>query len=139
MAAKRRLDYKGGIGVSETEEKRREKRKDEENKVTVSTVSKHKSQEKLDNIYALTKDISRSGTKILTDAKLKINTLLKIEMALAKSRKLITVIGKVKWIKQLYGDEVFEVGVEFVDTPPDRVMALIEHLYGQNVEKNTKD
>ena len=60
-------------------------------------------------------------------------------MALAKSRRIISVIGKVKWIKQLYGNEVFEVGVEFVDTPPDRVMALIEHLYGQNVEKRSKD
>ena len=125
--------------MSETEEKRREKRKEEENKVTISTVSKHKSQEILNNIYALTKDLSRSGVKIQTDANLKINTLLKIELALAKSRRLITVIGKVKWIKQLYGNEVFEVGVEFVDTPPDRVMALIEHLYGQNVEKISKD
>ena len=118
--------------------KRRERRKDEENKVTISVVSKYKTQEILDNIYALTKDISMSGVKIQTDANLPINTLLKIEMALAKSHRLISVIGKVKWIKQLYGNEVFEVGVEFVDTPPDRVMALLEHLYGQKVDKNSK-
>jgi len=125
--------------VSKKEERRREQRKGEENKVTISIVSKHKSQEILDTIYALTKDISMSGVKIWTDTNLQINTLLKVEMALAKSHRLISVIGKVKWIKQLYGNEVFEVGVEFVDTPPDRVMALLEHLYGQNVEKGSKD
>jgi hypothetical protein len=124
--------------VSEKEEKRREKRKDEEIKVTISIVSKHESQEISDNIYALTRDVSLHGVRIQTDAGLKINTLLKIEMALARSHRLINVIGKVKWIKQLYGNEVFEVGVEFVDTPPDRVMALLEHLYGENVDKKTK-
>ncbi|MFC2164389.1 PilZ domain-containing protein [Acidobacteriota bacterium] len=125
--------------MSETKEKRREKRKSEENKVTISIVSKHKKQELSDNIYALTKDISMSGVKIWTDTDLQINTFLKIEMALAKSHRLISVIGKVKWIKQKYGNEVFEVGVEFVDTPPDRVMALLEHLYGQSVDKRSKD
>jgi len=125
--------------VSEAQEKRREKRKDEENKVTISVVSKNKTQDVTGNIYALTKDISMSGVKIQTDADLPINTLLKIEMALAKSHRLVSVIGKVKWIKQLYGNEVFEVGVEFVDTPPDRVMALLEHLYGHKVEKTPED
>lgn len=125
--------------MSEAQEKRREKRKDEENKVTISVVSKNKTQDVTGNIYALTKDISMSGVKIQTDADLPINTLLKIEMALAKSHRLVSVIGKVKWIKQLYGNEVFEVGVEFVDTPPDRVMALLEHLYGHKVEKTPED
>ena len=49
--AKQKLDRKGETGVSETEEKRKEKRKDEENKVTISIVSKHKSLEILENIY----------------------------------------------------------------------------------------
>jgi hypothetical protein len=125
--------------VSETEEKRKEKRKYEENKVNISIVSKHKKQKIADNIYALTKDISMNGVKIWTDTDLQINTLLKIEMALTKSHRLISVIGKVKWSKKKFGNEVFEVGVEFVDTPPDRVMALLIHLYGQNVAKRSKD
>ena len=125
--------------MSEKREKRRERRKEEENKVTISVVTKHKPSEIVDHIYALTRDISMSGVKIQTDADLPINTLLKIEMALAKSHRLISVIGKVKWVKQLYGDEVFEVGVEFVDTPPDRAMTLLEHLSGQNVKKRSKD
>lgn len=125
--------------MPETREKRREKRKDEENKVTISVVNKFKPRSALGNFYALTKDISMSGAKIQTDADLAINTLLKIELALARSHRLISVIGKVKWIKQLYGNEVFEIGVEFVDTPPDRVLALLEHIYGQKVEKRSKE
>lgn len=125
--------------MSETAEKRKEQRKSEENKVSISILSKHKAKGKSDNIYALTKDISLSGVKIWTDTDLQINTLLKIEMALAKSQQLISVIGKVKWIKQRIGNQPFEMGVEFVDTPPIRVLALLNHLYGQKVSKRTKD
>lgn len=112
-------------------EKRKEKRLNEENKVTISVLSKDKSAPAKGSFYALTKDISLNGMKLHTDAKLDIGTELKIEMALARSKKLISVIGRVKWASQLYDDEVFEMGVEFVDTPPDRVLTLLEHLYGE--------
>jgi hypothetical protein len=116
------------------DEKRKERRLNEENKVTISVFSKDKSTHAKGNFFALTKDISLNGLKIHTDVKLDIDTVLKIEIVLAKSKKLISVIGKVKWVSQLYDDEVFETGVEFIDTPPDRVLSLLDHLYG---EKNT--
>ena len=81
--------------------------------------------------FALTKDISLNGLKIHTDVKLDIDTVLKIEIVLAKSKKLISIIGRVKWVSQLYDGEVFETGVEFIDTPPDRVLSLLDHLYGE--------
>jgi Tfp pilus assembly protein PilZ len=116
-------------------EKRKEKRLNEENKVTISVLSKDKSKHAKGSFYALTKDISLNGIKIHTDVKLDIGTELKIEMALAKSKKLISVIGRVKWQSQLYDNEVFEMGVEFMDTPPDRVLTLLEHLYGEKRNK----
>jgi hypothetical protein len=113
------------------DEKRKERRLDEENKVTISVFSKDKSTQAKGNFFALTKDISLNGLKIHTDVNLDIDTVLKIEIVLAKSKKLVSVIGRVKWVSQLYDGEVFETGVEFIDTPPDRVLSLLDHLYGE--------
>ena len=113
------------------EERRKERRLSEENKVTISVYSKDKSTHVKGNFFALTKDISLNGLKIHTDEKLDLDTVLKIELALAKSKKLIRVIGRVKWVTQLYDGEIFETGVEFIDTPPDRVLSLLDHLYGR--------
>jgi len=117
------------------DEKRRDKRLSEENRVTITLFSKGMSGDVLENIFALTRDISLSGVKIQTDVKLPIGTLLKVELALTRTHKLISVIGKVKWVKHLYGDEVFEAGVEFVDTPPARALAILEHIYGEQIKK----
>ena len=117
------------------EEKRKEKRKSEENRITITVCSKDKAGDVLSNIFALTRDLSLNGVKIQTDSKLPVDTLLKLELALAKSHKLISVRGKVKWIKELYDGGVFEIGVEFVDTSPARALVLLEHLYGKSKEK----
>jgi len=45
--------------------------------------------------------------------------------------KVVCVKGRVKWVKSLYGDEVFELGLEFVDTPPDIITFLIGHLFSK--------
>lgn len=113
------------------EEKRKERRVIEENKVTISVYSQDKSMHVKGNFFALTKDISLNGLKIHTDVKLDIDTVLKIEIALAKSKKLISILGRVRWVSQIYNGEAFETGLEFVDTPPDRVLSLLDHLYGK--------
>lgn len=122
-------------GAWTMEEKRKERRLKEENKVKISVFSRDKSTHVKGNFFALTKDISLNGLKIHTDEKLEIDTVLKIEIALAASKKLISVIGRVKWVSRLYEGEVFEAGIELIDTPPDRVLSLLDHLYG---EKKTK-
>jgi hypothetical protein len=45
--------------------------------------------------------------------------------------RMVCVRGKVKWVKSLYDDEVFEIGLEFVDTPPNIITPLIGHLYSK--------
>jgi hypothetical protein len=118
------------------DEKRKERRFVEENKVTISVFSEDKSTHIKGNFFALTKDISLNGLKIHTDEKLDIDTMLKIEIALARSKKLISVIGQVKWVSQIYDGDAFETGVEFMDTPPDRVLNLLDHLYGEKKKNN---
>ena len=119
-------------------DKRREKRVEEETKVTIRILPEDKYAHDKNVVFALTKDISSGGLKILTDKMLPVDTLLNIELTLAKLRKLVTVNGRVRWVKRLYDDEVFEMGLEFVNTPPESVMLLLENIYGTKEESQVK-
>lgn len=108
---------------------RREKRIKEENKLICEIISCDKilKQEKI--FYTMTKDISLGGVNIRTDTYLPVDTVVKMELSLSRMQKIVCLKGKVKWAKSLYGDEVFEIGLEFVDTPPNIITSLIGHLY----------
>ncbi len=122
-------------------ERRKESRVREENKVIFEIISGDKIQHGKKIFGALTKDISVGGVKILTDTSLPIDTLLKTKLSLAKTHNLVTVIGKVRWINRLFCDQLFEIGLEFVDTHPDIIMVLIEHIFGKQKKslKNRKE
>ena len=115
-------------------ERRKEKRIKEESKVTFKLLSDDKLPRGKKIFYTLTKDISSGGIRIQTDTFLPINTLLKIELLLTNPPRSITAFGKVRWVKNLYDDELFEMGLEFVDTTPDSIMALMEHIYKKQKE-----
>jgi hypothetical protein len=36
--------------------------------------------------------------------------------------------GKVKWVRNLYDGELFEMGVEFMDELSDSILSLIQHV-----------
>ena len=113
------------------ENKRREKRIKEENKLICEIVSDNKTLRCKKVFYTLTKDISLGGVNIRTDTFLPVDTVVKIELSLPKMQKLVCIKGRVKWAKSLYEDEVFEMGLEFVDTPPNVITSLIGHLYSK--------
>ena len=110
------------------DEKRRAPRIKEASEVTITIVSggKHPPKEKV--IYNSSKDISISGARIQAHLFLPIDTLLMIEMTLKTVRQMITVMGKDKWIKIVYGDESYEAGVEFVNTPTDAIKKLKDYI-----------
>jgi hypothetical protein len=51
-----------------------------------------------------------------------------IEITLKTVRQMITVIGKVKWIKIIYEDEAYEAGVEFVNTSGEAIKKLGNYI-----------
>jgi len=108
-------------------EKRREKRLDEENKVVLHVLSENESLE--ESFYSFSKDISVGGLRIMTDSPLPVKTRVKLEIALSDSKRLVSGIAEVRWIKSLFDDEVFEMGLEFVDLDPQSKVFLIEHIY----------
>ena len=110
------------------EERRRTPRLQQENEVTITVISGDQDtlQEKF--IHNRNKDISVSGANIQTHLFLPVDTLLMIEMTLSTVRQMITVIGKVKWIKIIYEDETYEAGVAFVNTPSDAIRKLQDYI-----------
>ena len=106
-------------------ERRRERRLEDSNEMTLSVMSeeKHFPEDKLFHNYS--KDISESGARIYTDSFLPVDTLLRIEMKLKNFHQMITTPGKVKWVKIISSSGCCEAGVEFVNTPA-RAMNMLD-------------
>ena len=115
-------------------EKRREKRLRDMNKAVVQTVRKGKDLDGGIDINALTCDISPGGAKILAHKFYPFDSTIRIQIDLSNSGQLLEVEGKVKWIKKMDDEELFEIGVEFVHKISQTVLALLEHLYGNNIK-----
>jgi hypothetical protein len=109
-------------------EKRRSERLAQENEITIKIVSKGKLPPNKKIIYQISKDISSSGTRIRTNTFLSVDTLLKIQLPLKQPPRMITALGKVKWVRTLYADESFEVGLEFIDTSSETIKLLADYI-----------
>jgi hypothetical protein len=111
-------------------EKRKEKRKKEINRISIEYLTDEAQIHRSKKVnFGLTKDISLSGFKILTDARVPLNKVMKISLSLGKDYKTIDMIGQVRWIKSLE-DETYEIGLEIVDTFRESICVLTGHLYG---------
>lgn len=110
------------------DERRRAPRLQEENEVTITVVSGGNDLPEEKVIHNRSKDISASGARIKAHICLPVDTLLMMEMKLNTVRQMITVIGKVKWVKIIYEDESYEAGVQFVNTAGDAVRKLRDYV-----------
>ena len=112
-------------------ERRKEPRVREENKIILEAISGIDAfcQKKVD--YALTKDISIGGARILSDTHFPEGTRFKIALTLSRSKQVIDLEGEVKWVKDRPDEGLYEMGVEFIHEISHTVMALIRHIYGK--------
>ena len=110
------------------DEKRRERRLKDENEITIHIVPGGKKPLKEKFFYNYSKDISMSGARIQSHSFLPVDTHLMIEMKLKTLQQMITVLGKVKWIKNIFGEEFYEEGVEFVNTPDEAIKKLGDYI-----------
>jgi hypothetical protein len=109
-------------------EKRQSKRLVQQNEITIKAVSNEELSLNRKIIYHMSKDISSIGARIQTNAFLPVDTLLKIQLTLKDPPRIVTALGKVKWVRSLYADESFEAGLEFVDTSEETVKLLADHV-----------
>jgi len=110
-------------------ERRKDSRLSEENKVVIELLADGRTTAEKTIINALTKDISPGGVRVMTDILLPVDALLKIEIVLSQRRRLVSAMGLVRWTRSVYGEEMFEIGIEFTQISPDEKMLLLEHTY----------
>ena len=112
-------------------ERRREGRLAEENKVVIELLTNGRASAENVILNALTKDISPGGIRVMTDKLLPVDTLLKLEIVLSRRRRLVRAMGAVRWTRSVYGEDMFEIGIEFTQISPEEKMFLLEHTYGK--------
>jgi c-di-GMP-binding flagellar brake protein YcgR len=114
------------------ENKRKDKRFQEKNEVVIQFALE--GHEGNDNVgtKAATYDISLGGARILTPKSFPVDTVMRIEIKLSKSKQTIKVDGIVRWIKESPDKDSCELGVEFLHKISKSVLSLIRHLYGEN-------
>jgi c-di-GMP-binding flagellar brake protein YcgR len=111
-------------------DRRRDVRLVEENKVVVSLMTGEVRSGVPHVYYSLTRDISMGGIRIMTAAPLEPGTRVRVDITLGRSRKRIKAVAEVRWVRDLYGREVFEAGLQFVGLEPDDEFALMDHIFG---------
>ncbi len=75
-----------------------------------------------------TKDISQGGIRFLTYEFIPKDSCLKIRITFPKTLFSFEALVKCMWVRQIpYGEE-FEVGVEFMDLPPEFMEYLVNYI-----------
>jgi len=114
------------------DEKRKEKRVLDERKLNLQVIDSGKEAPAFEGtLNALTMDISMGGLRFISHVDLPVGTLLKIGFS-SKTRKSIMVMGRVRWRRVIFDGEAFEIGIEFEEPAPEKIVLLLEHLYGKN-------
>ena len=98
-------------------ERRREKRLADEHELTISVLGGGRNLPKDKIIHTICKDISPSGVRIQSHSFLPVDTPLTVKLLLKNPPEFISAFGKVRWIKSLFADEVFEMGLELFHAP----------------------
>lgn len=111
-------------------ENRKDKRLTEENRVAIELPGTPTSPDAC-IINALTKDISLSGARIVTDRLFDVGASLRMTLYLSKSKQVTKVRVNVRWVRMIE-DGLYEIGVEFEHGIPTGVLVLINHLYGKS-------
>jgi c-di-GMP-binding flagellar brake protein YcgR len=108
-------------------EQRRDVRVDEEDRVVIE-LKRQQGGEAIETFDALTRDLSLGGVRVQADRPFDEGVDLTLTIALAKSRKFIRILGRVRWVREVEPG-LFEAGIEFQHQIPGSVMSLINHLF----------
>jgi hypothetical protein len=112
---------------------RKDRRIPEENRVRVIPLARSGRKVFEEPFEASTKDISLTGMRLITRKGLPLDLDCRIEFT-SRSHKPIEVLGRIRWCHKRLNEWGFESGLEYVDTNPDKVILILDHLYGKNPE-----
>jgi hypothetical protein len=109
------------------EDRRREKRIKEENRVLIELPGISSSNNN-HPANALTRDLSLGGARLITDRYYEIESNLKVTLYLSRSKQIIKVRAQVRWAREI-DTGIYEIGVQFEHGIPTSLLALINHLF----------
>ena len=111
-------------------DRRRDVRVLEENKVVISLMTGEVRPGVPTVYYSLTRDVSVGGLRVMTSARLASGVRVRLDLTLGRSRRRIRAVAVVRWVREIYDGEVFEVGLEFTALSAEAEFALMDHVFG---------
>jgi Tfp pilus assembly protein PilZ len=78
---------------------------------------------------AFTYDLSLGGARIHSLERFEVGTALRLHIELVRTKEMVCVEGRVKWLKTGDDDKVFEMGVEFDHANMQTVLGLMRNLH----------
>ena len=112
-------------------EKRKNLRIQEEKKVFIEFYPGGKDLRPKNVTYALTRDVSEGGVRLLTDRYFPIDTLLKITLSLSHTHQIVHVVARVKWVQNFQTSDLYEMGIEYLHEIPESVLTMMKDHDGK--------
>jgi len=75
------------------------------------------------------KNVSPGGLKVECVVPIPVGTVLTVRIQSPKTKRDIRATAEVKWLAPVEGGEVYELGLEFVQTNVHNILSLLEHIY----------
>lgn len=111
-------------------DRRREPRIEEEKEVILEIInSRTLDEQEKKQVLAKSLDISVGGIRVESPAEFAPESLIRLRIPSDQLGKWIQVLGRIKWIKKIEAERVIELGLEFIDIPPETVLDLMDHIY----------
>ena len=104
-------------------ERRKYLRIREEDLITCEVLPSHKIGK------GLTENLSIGGIRFFIEEFIPIASILRVELKLKHADREINAIVKVKWVRQVFSDEQYDVGAEFIDISSEDIKFLNNYLY----------
>lgn len=118
---------------------RKDRRFKQWNKTKLTPLANPRNSNSLPPIEAFTYDLSIGGARIHTADSFEVGTLLRLQIALARTGEILRVEGVVKWRRKDEAAAVYEMGVEFQHTSMVTVLSLMRNLHdGSRTPASTK-
>ena len=114
--------------------KREFSRLDLETKINVSSLDITNAKAKASRMKAVGKNIGIKGILVVSDKKLKRDTLVTLEIFMPGKKKPIYIEGDVRWCvpinKKAKNPRKFEVGIQFLTVEKEHIVLFLEYVCG---------
>jgi len=113
-------------------QKRKDRRFRQWSKTVIAAVPNGQNSPGSPEVNAFTHDLSLGGARLHSKARFEVGTVLRLQIELVRSRETLSIDGLVKWVKHNKGENVFEMGVEFLHTTAQTVTSLMKNLHDES-------